>query len=155
MKSPKKKSAGNPLTPVKSITNKVLSGGKNVDKTYIGKTLGNIGGIAYSYFEVQTKYGASRGLKGDFVAQNPETGDLYSSEAIFLPSNATDLVVGQLKEGSTEVVINLTVKVAESDKNDKGIAYICDAPETEVRKNRRALMLEQFAENFNVPQLTD
>lgn len=136
---------------LKSITAKALNDGKEVTKDHIGKVIANIGGIVDSYFTVTNKYGDNIGFKGDFIAVNPESGNVYDSEAIFLPQSATDLIMQQLKEGQNEIVLNLSLKVTASDKNSKGIAYVCDNPETETRKNRRAAMQEAFANNFNVP----
>jgi len=132
---------------IKSITTKSVYG--KADKSDIGKEIMKVYGYAANFFIHETKYGENKGLKGYFVAINPQTGEVFESRAAFLPDNVTDSILTRLKEGETEVEFTCTIEVAESDKNDRGIAYIAEEPLTEQRKSMIAKMREYAEEEVS------
>ena len=141
------------ITKVKSITNAVLNNGKAVTKKDLGKSdmisLGKITGAVTGCFSVNTKFGENIGFKGDFYAVTKD-GSFVESEAVFLPKQATEEIIAKVRENNSpenEILIDIEIKVTTSDKNEKGIAFIADAPETQARKNRRAELLERLQQN--------
>jgi len=133
---------------LKSMTPKAIWG-DNVTTKDIGKVIANISGVIEDYFTVNTKYGESVGFKGFFLGQNPESGEVFESNAVFLPANATEQIQNQLADSEDDTLkIKLGVSVQESDKNASGIAYICDLPETEARKSAKLLAKEAFKSEF-------
>jgi len=117
---------------VKSINVKSVFG--KVSKANIGEVLFNVAGHADELLTIETKYGENVGLKGDFVAVNAQTGEVFESNAAFLPSNLTDSIVAKIKESpNTSIEFKASVELAESDKNDKGYTNIAEAPLTHKR----------------------
>lgn len=128
------------MKAVKSITTNSVYG--KPTKEDIGKTLMHVAGIVDSYFTKEGKYGENTGLKGDFVSVNAITGEKFASSCAFLPSQITDNIVDQLKEGVIEIEFTASIVLVESDKNDKGYAYVAEAPKTEERKAKAAHLVE-------------
>lgn len=130
---------------VKSITTKALNDGKEVTKKQVGSILGSVMGIARKAIIHNGQYGEQWGFGGDFIGKTV-SGAIITSEAIFLPKAATDQILAELKDSDEkEVQINCEVKITESTKNAKGIAFVVDLPETETRKTQRAALHEAFA----------
>lgn len=114
---------------------------KKVVLQNLDKVLYTVSGYAYSQFIVSTKYGENLGFKGDFVAVNKLTGEVFESDACFLPKSlAHDIAARLEKSENQEVRFTADIKATASDKNDRGYAWIADAPRTEEMISRREQM---------------
>lgn len=125
---------------VKSITPKSIAKDL-IKKENIGRPLFTVMGVATGKISVETKYGESLGVNGDFLAVHAETGEIIASDAAFLPKGFQDQIFEKLKE-DFEIEFKCTVYLSETDKNERGYAYITKEPMTEERKNRMSLMRE-------------
>ncbi len=124
-------------------------------KQKFGKTLVTISGFAYNTFTTNTKYGESLGFKGDFVAVNAETGEVFESNVCFLPKSLTKDIEKQLdKSENKEVHFIADIGVEASDKNDRGYAWVANQPRTELMDNRKTALLKAAQDiSSNVKQL--
>lgn len=132
---------------IKSITvNSVL--GKETKKKVaelLNKPLITIYGFAYTTFVNESKYGENTGFKGDFVAVNLITGEVFESNAAFLPKNLTQQIEAMMtKAQGLEVEFKAQIMAVPSEVSPNGYAWIADAPTTEERKNRAVAMLEKI-----------
>lgn len=126
---------------IKSISHKSVMG-RNPTKKDIGKSLYNVAGFADSSFSTTGKYGEFIGFKGDFIAVNLFTSETFSSNALFTVKSLEEELLEKLKDGMN-VELQACIQLAESDKNDKGIAYIAEAPMTKERVDRQTMLLER------------
>lgn len=129
---------------IKSITVKSVFG--TPKKENIGETLMYVTGIVDSKFTHTTQYGENVGLKGDFIGINAKTGEKFSSSAAFLPAQITEQILDQLNQGVIEIEFKTAVNLVESDKNAQGYTYVAEAPQTEARKAKAALLLDNASE---------
>ena len=106
-----------------------------------------IKGDAYGIIEAKTKYGQQVGFEGDFKAYNMLTGEIYSSDAAFLPRQLTAQLVKTL-ETNNMVTVETTVEMIPSDKNSDGIAWVTKKPLTEEKISRAEELEKEFFESI-------
>lgn len=81
-----------------------------------GKTsLFHIIGSAGDSKLVETTFGPSDGLLGQFEAINAETGEAFYSGVAYLPPHITNMILGQMKKSESAVEFALTIGVQPSD----------------------------------------
>ena len=129
------------MPEIKSININTVFDKKEI-KNNLNKPLIQVEGFAMDYFMNHTKFGENVGFKGDFVAVNLLTGEVFESSAIFLPKQFTETLQAKLEatQGG-EVQFSGVIKATESEKSPLGYAWILDMPETEARVNRRKQLL--------------
>lgn len=129
------------MVQVKSINVNTIFDKKTV-KDHMNKPLVYIHGFADDYFTMPSKFGEQVGFKGDFVATNLLTGEIYESTAAFIPTQITSQLKAKMKDGlSVEIKFNL--QATESDKNNQGYAWIAERPVTdEILQRTTALKAE-------------
>ncbi len=126
---------------VKSINSGIAGKASKAD---IGSVLYTVTGVATGWGTFNSKFGAQKFLKGDFLAvlaKGPDAGKVVISNAAFLPGEVVNMAIERLNGGQHEVDLTVGVGVAESDKNSSGIAYIAVEPMTKERKSRQAELL--------------
>jgi len=128
---------------VKSINiNSVFD--KKTVKENMNKPLVTVSGFADDFFYTMTKFGEQVGFKGDFVATNLLTGEMYESNAAFLPKQLAGTLVKKLESNPGQSIeLTATLQAVESDKNSHGYAWIAEAPMTEQRLSRREALRQQ------------
>jgi len=139
----------NTFSKVKSINVNLL------DKREIKKDLEKffhmpllyVKGDAYSTITVMTKYGEQTGFEGDFKAYNMLTGEVYSSDAAFLPQQLTLNLLAALEKNDM-VTVETTVEIIPSDKNSDGIAWVTKKPLTEEKISRATELEKEFFESI-------
>lgn len=123
-------------TNVKSINVNTVFNKKEV-LNHMNKPLFHVKGWAMAVIGVNTKYGEQIGFRGDFLAINQLTGEVFTSEAAFLPKSETRSIEKLLSNPENhEVEIDMVIQATETDKNDKGYAWIAVMPKTEAQQNR-------------------
>lgn len=129
------------VTFLKSITNKSI-GIQSEAKKHLGKPMAHIAGVVVEYFEhTGGQHGPSIGFKGDIVAVNRLTGEVFESDVVFLPRGLTDKLIKQLDAGAGhEVEFLADILAVENKKNSQGYAWIAEAPKTEARATKREEM---------------
>lgn len=141
------------VTEVKSINVNTVFNKKTV-KENLNKPLFTIKGVAEKVITINTKYGEQQGAGGDFIAVNMLTGEVFTSQAAFLPKNfAKDLYAMLEKSENREVEFAATIKAIPSDKNNTGYAWVAEAPETQERANRRDRMMQEVLTTYAPKQL--
>ncbi len=144
------------LNKVKSINVNTVFDKKTV-KEHLNEVLFTVSGYVYGIICHDGKYGESVGFKGDFVAVNKLTGEIFESEAAFLPQGLTREIQQRLEKSETsEVKFTADIKAMPSTKSAQGYAWIADAPRTEQMVSRKeALKLEalQSAKLLAAPQV--
>jgi hypothetical protein len=60
-------------------------------------------GVASGVEKVETAYGDSTKLTGQFEAVNKETGEVFISGQLYLPASVASLIAGKLKSASKEI----------------------------------------------------
>jgi hypothetical protein len=92
-------------------------------KDNLGDVL-TVGGQAFAYKEIKSKYGDSIALQGAFVAVNLLTGEVFESQVAFLPKGISEQIAVKLKEGEAVVEFQAKICTVASDKNPAGYAWI-------------------------------
>lgn len=140
------------FSKVKSINVNTVFDKKTV-KENLGTDLIRVTGIATHTIGATTKYGEQTGFGGSFMAVNLLTGELFESEAAFLPKGFTNELEKVLASGQDEIEVNMTIQAIESDKNDKGYAWIAVRPKTE----KHLSLKQKLKENLlaDMPKLLD
>lgn len=134
------------MQKVKSININTTFDKKTV-KENMNKPLVRVQGVAYGTIEATTKFGTNTGFKGDFVAVNLLTGECFESDAAFLPKGLTQDIEKRLNASEThEVEFNAVLVAIDSDKNDKGYAWVAEHPKTEAMLSRRERMKQEALE---------
>lgn len=126
-------------------------------KDVLGKIeIGNrmvVGGVAYGYFTKITNYGESLAIEGDFVAQNVQTGEQFTSPVIYLPNDTAASVTRRLdaREDQAECVeLKLDISVVPSDKSKTGYSFLVSPLVTEETMNAKRAMAETLAKSANI-----
>ncbi len=135
------------LEKVKSINvNSVFD--KKTIKEHLNEVLFTVSGFAYGVIIHDGKFGESVGFKGDFVAVNKLTGEVFESNAAFLPAGLTREIQTELdRSENKEVKFTADIKAMPSTKTVQGYAWIADMPRTEAMVNRmEALKLAALSE---------
>lgn len=142
------------MNKVKSINVASVFDKKTV-KENLNKVLFTVHGYARSMIFVDGKYGEQIGFKGDFVAINKITGEVFESEAFFAPKGLSKELEKRLSTSDgQEVKFSADIKATESDKNDKGYAWVADAPKTEAMASQKeALKLAALKEAQSIVAL--
>lgn len=142
----------------KAKTVKSLSVGEIFDKKtakeHINKPVCCFAGVIYSSFVNLSKYGESVGFKGDIIATNYLTGEVFESDACFLPKNLTAELERKLAANQGgEVEFMAEIRAIASDKNTQGYAWIADVPQTKERMNRKKELIEKATKFFSEKKL--
>lgn len=132
------------MAQVKSITVGAIFD-KKTTRENMNKVIMRVSGVAFSEFTNNGTFGESVGFKGDFVCLNYVTGEVFESNACFLPKGLTAEIAKKLEQNS-EVEFNAEIRPIESKKNAQGYAWVADAPMTEARLSRAAAMKKEMLE---------
>ena len=120
------------MTQIKSINvNSIFD--KKTTKQNLNKPLCRIAGQANDFINVAGKFGESTGFKGDFIAVNLLSGEVFESNVAFIPSQLTNTVKEKLSSGES-IFLEFDLMATESEKSPTGYAWIANEPMTEKRK---------------------
>lgn len=123
--TPKRKLSGKDILGVdtRSLWKQEMK--KNPDITRLD--VYTIGGRANKYDTVDSPYGESLRLVGDFLAVNAFTKEVFRSNRCFLPGIMTDAIVAQLAtmdSRDTSVEFGYTVYLTPDEKSGTGYIYM-------------------------------
>ncbi|MHB1342562.1 MAG: hypothetical protein ACYCX5_12510 [Coriobacteriia bacterium] len=80
-------------------------------------------GIAHDTKVVETQYGESIGLKGEFRAINLITGANYQANTAYAPEVVVDPIVSALRQGADSVQFGFDISINEDAGSPVGFSY--------------------------------
>ena len=89
---------------------------KKTTKQNIGKPLVRIAGEVDDFILTNSKFGESVGFKGFFTAVNLLTGEVFESNAAFIPNQITETLKEKLATGNS-VFVEFDLMALESQKS--------------------------------------
>lgn len=138
--------AHGPTGIARKLSAKIITG-LNADEIAVigrkGKTaLFHIIGSAGEVKTVETTFGPSVGLLGQFEGVNAETGETFYSGVAYLPLHITNMIVGMMKKSEGAIEFAFTVGVQPSDSR-MGYEYFA-ATHVDPRKDDRMETLRKL-----------
>lgn len=108
-----------------------LTEDKGAEKNFLYR----VAGVVDSIITGEGKHGSWVGFKGQFVAVMPN-GDVFKSNAAFLPATIAKGVEERLSHGEVDIEFKGDVFAVETDKNASGYAFLCDPVITAVARDK-------------------